>query len=64
MTPVSLSSGTTLRRGMFISAPTLAIQRDEDHYKSAEQFDGYRFYDRATNSTRLKASTTGDKFLT
>jgi hypothetical protein len=48
---------------MMITTPSWGVQTDEENYKNADSFDGYRFYDKESNAVTVKAATTNNKFL-
>ena len=43
MTDVTLSDGTFLPEGTYVSANIAAVHRDDANYPDAEKFDGFRF---------------------
>ncbi|KAF3396875.1 Cytochrome P450 monooxygenase paxP [Talaromyces pinophilus] len=50
---ITLSDGTRLERGTFVSVPTYCIARDAEYYPSPLTFDGFRF-------SRLRESSAED----
>ncbi|RFU78081.1 cytochrome p450 [Trichoderma arundinaceum] len=61
--PYQLKSGLGLRPGSIISSPSWMIHNDEDNYPQAKRFNPYRFYDEATNTATIKATTASNIFL-
>jgi cytochrome P450 len=43
MRDYTFSNGTTITKGTTVVAPILAIHRDENAYKNADEFDGFRY---------------------
>ena len=50
MKPYTLSNGTFLPPGTFVSASSGAIHFDKDNYDHPEEFDGFRFASRRNNA--------------
>lgn len=64
MKPLKLDSvGLSLQPGALISLPTRFIHTDPDIYPDPMKFDGYRFYDAASNSCTPQMLTASDTFL-
>lgn len=55
MKDITLSDGTVLQAGTFISMPTASIANDPQYYSNPDQFDPYRFYNLRQSS--LQEST-------
>lgn len=59
MKPHTLSDGTFLPPGTFVSAASRAIHFDSEHYENPEVFDGFRFAD-PVDSGRMNELGTGN----
>lgn len=64
MKPLKLDSvGLDIQPGSFIAVPARFIHTDPDIYPDPMTFNGYRFYDAASNSCNPQMLTTSDTFL-
>jgi cytochrome P450 len=49
--------------GVNLCVPAKYIHRDPDFYPDPTTFDGFRFYDAATNNVTVRATTATDTYL-
>ncbi|KAL2859637.1 cytochrome P450 monooxygenase [Aspergillus pseudodeflectus] len=65
MQPLHLTSlNLRLKEGTLIMTPCRAVHHDPEIYSDPSTFNGFRFYDAATNTCTPKAFTTSPSFLT
>ncbi|KAL5337250.1 cytochrome P450 [Aspergillus crustosus] len=64
MQPLHLESvNLSLKPGTLIMTPCRPVHLDAEHYKDPTAFDGFRFYDAASNTCTPRVSTTSPIFL-
>lgn len=56
--PFTLSDGSQMHTGDWVSVPMMAMMRDPERYRNPEHFDGYRFFN--ANQMLRKGLTTAD----
>lgn len=52
MSPLRLSDGTVIPANSFITMATNSIARDEQYYPNADEFHGFRFYEKRLSSEK------------
>jgi hypothetical protein len=60
VTPYTFLDGTHVPAGNWVCVPLKSIQRDPDHYRDAEMFDGFRFVSSNSGTERPSRSTFTD----